>query len=397
MARLSFFIYSEDEDVRARVQDRLEATGEVELTSGISESSELAEALRTSVVDAVYVDLGKEPERLLEILERLPEPRPALFLGGPQENPQLLLRAMRLGAKEFFVDHRIDRDLTPILRQIEQQNRPRAETPARGGMLCVAGAKGGVGTTLVTCELAGALQDLGGSVAVVDLNLRFGDVAMYFDLRPPYSIADIVRKGEALDPTFLRSVMATHISGVRVLSAPSEIEDAEIVGGSHIERTLKLVRMEFDWVIVDLPNVWDPVALRAIDLSDQILIVTTLDVPSLTHTRLSLDLLQRFGCPEDRIRVAINRHTRSATFGPRELRELLGRDPDILIPDDTASALECVNEGKLMREVEKGGKVERSIRKLAAMTHEWITGEELKSKDDRASLVKRLKNIVMGG
>jgi pilus assembly protein CpaE len=375
MSKLLFSVHSEDATTYASVSRALAATGRVQVVAGPSSPRALAELLRSGQVDGIYVDLDRRANELLELLEETPAPRPVLVFGGSYADPQLLVRAMRLQPLDFLVKH----DVASLAERIEQLAEDSLRRPIpladMHGVLAVAGSKGGVGTTFVACELASALQQRGESAVVVDLNLRFSDIALYFDLKPLYTLADVARKGEALDETFLATTLASHASGVRVLAGPSSFEDGAAIGPGTVEATVRLLREQFEWVVLDLPSTWDELCLRALNAADQILLVTRVDVPSLTHTKQQLELLERLGAPRDRVRVLVNRYSRSSPFSEKELKVILGRMPDLVIPADDAIAARCANEGKLLSEAARGGKLERSIKRLAALSCKWVRGE----------------------
>jgi pilus assembly protein CpaE len=395
MNGLRCLVYSEDDAVQARVVRALRETRQAALLPPVRGRGGLADVLRTSQIDVLYVDLGSEPRELLELLEKLEQPRPALLLGGPRDNAELLLRAMRLQPLEFFVDHELGDSLAALLERLARERSPAAERRAPRCTLAIAGAKGGVGATLLTCELAAALQRLGQRVVVVDLNLHGGDVALHFDLAPPHGLAEIAKKGESLDEAFLHSVLAPHVGGVRVLAAPAEPENAGLIGAAHVERALRLLGQLFDWVILDLPVNWEHVGLRAVHGSDLILVVATPDVPALTHTRRKLELLERFGAPSERVRVVLNRHRSGTSFGLREVREALGREVDAWLPTDESAALASVNEGKLLHEVEPSGKLARAFDQLAEQVFAWSSGKPPPARKP-ATLLGKLRHYVAG-
>ncbi len=393
MSKLLFFVYSEDPETRSAASQAARATGRVEFVSEISDLVALQEILATAQIDGLYVDLSERSEELLELLESLPSPRPALILGGSNQAPPVLLRAMRLQPLDFLVEPTAAA-LAPHLESIASS--AVARNPRRKdhrSVLAVAGSKGGVGTTFVACELASSLQQLGHRVVVVDLNLRLGDAALYFDLKPPYTLADVAKKGMALDKTFLNTAIATHLCGVRVLSGPSEVQDIGMIGANHVERALELLREDFEWIVLDLPYAWDDICLRALNLVDQILLVTHTDVPALKHTKQQLELLERFGAPADQVRVIVNRFDRSGTLTAKELSEFLEREPDLLIPADDAVASQCVNLGKLLRDVGRGGRIEEAIHQLADLSCQWVLGEAAKPRE-RLSLLSRMRQYV---
>jgi pilus assembly protein CpaE len=394
MSGLRCLVYSQDDAVRTRVSRALALTGRVALLPTVSGRAALADVLRTSEIDLLYVDLGREATPLLELLEKLEQPKPALLLGGQRDDATVLLRAMRLHPLEFFVDQESTGALEAVVARLIEGRAPVEIRRAPRCTLALAGAKGGVGTTLVACELASALQRLGQRVVVVDLNLHGGNVALHFDLAPAHGLAEIAKKGDALDEAFMRSVLATHVGGVRVLAAPTEPEAAALIGAAHVERALRALSEQFDWVIVDLPAGWDHVGLRALHCSDLILLVATPEVPSLTHARRHLELLERFGAPQDRVRVVMNRYNPETHFAARELREGLGRDVDAWIPSDERTALSCINDGKLLQEVQPGGKLQRALEQLADRAFEWAGGSAPVRKSP--TLFARLRHYVAG-
>ena len=369
MSRLSFFVYSENDEVRARASRALALTGKVELVSALSQPSTLEEILRTAQIAGVYIDLTERTEAVLSVLESAPRPLPALILGGPASRPETLVRVFPLQPLAFFPDNDVGDVASLVARIASSHAAGRAPEPAHA-VLAVTGAKGGVGTTFVARELAAALHRLGERVIVVDLNLYRGDVAMHLDMRPQYTIADVVKKGGQLDRTFLASAVATHLSGVRVLAAPTDIHDRPIVSAALVERTLKMLTEEFQWVIVDLPHAWDEVSLRALNVADQALLVTSTDIPSMIHAQLQLQTLARFGAPEESVRLIVNRMPRPA-ISDGELREGLGRSPDFCVPDDAPVALRCVNEGKLVHDHARGGRLDRAYDELADRAFLW--------------------------
>ena len=393
MSKLLFFVYSDDAEVRSNVSNALRATGRVELVAAPSVPQSLDEILSTAQIDGLYVDLGSEPTQLLKLLESASSPRPNLLLGGSETDPSVLVRAMRLQPLDFLVDHDVSNLAANVERIASQGARRTARRQERRAAIAIVGSKGGVGATFVGCELASSLQQLGDRVVVIDLNLRLGDAALYFDLKPPYTLADVAKKGDALDKTFLETAIATHLCGVRVLAGPSEVQDVGMIGAGHIERAFQLLREDFEWIVLDLPRAWDDVCLRALNLVDHIILVTNTDVPSLRHTKLQLELLERFGAPDDQVRVVVNRFGRTSTLTEKEISEFLEREPDLLIPADDNVVSKCVNEGKLLRDVGRGGKVEESIRRLADLSCEWVLGENARSRQ-RPSFLTRMRQYV---
>jgi pilus assembly protein CpaE len=392
MRRLSFLVFSQSSDVHSSLAEALLATGQATIQASVSLESSLPQELRRHRVDALYIDLDPDPKPIFEAISNLPEPRPLLLFGSNQSDPQLLLRAMRLGARDFFVGHNLE-SLESVIRHAVP------ELPVSTGaapILAVVGAKGGVGATLIACELGVALQESGTRVLVCDLNLRLGDVPLYFDLRPLYSVADIAKKEGTLDMTFVNAVLAEHSSNVSVLAAPAHLEDIGSLNSSQLERILRFVQREFDCIILDLPWGFDDLSSRALEISSHILLVTTPDVPSLTHARTRLGLMERFGTSRDRVHVVLNRHSNMATFDKQYVVDFLGCDVDAVIPDHPAATQQCMNEGLLLRDAQGGEEMERALQLLRDRTNDWCQFERSHAGESPGSrhFVSRLRKLV---
>ncbi len=238
-------------------------------------------------------------------------------------------------------------------------------------MIALIGAKGGVGTSFVACQLGASLARLGGRTALVDGHMRHGDIALYLDLSPAYTFANLATGSEPVDSTYLSTALAPHSSGVQVLAAPERPEEADGVSLSCVERVVDLLRTEFDWVIWDTPQEFDDRSLFILDQADPILLITTPDVPAMNHTRMQLELLQRLGHSDGEIRIVINRTERKASVSARDARQFLDRAVDASIPNDYQRASACVNEGRTLHDMAPRSPLGRAVGELALLTHSW--------------------------
>ncbi len=174
MEHLSFVILSARDDCR----EALVKTGHADVKECLSDPTALHDAVRRSRPDVIFLDLADDPTTPLDQFEKLAIPRPLLMIVGPQEETGLILRAMRLGAREFLPVDPSEADLNAAVERL-LLDRPGSPQQVRtlAPVVAVMGAKGGVGTTFVACQLAAELARRGGRVVVVDLNLGIGDVA----------------------------------------------------------------------------------------------------------------------------------------------------------------------------------------------------------------------------
>ncbi len=347
----------------------LQSSAHVEIRARVDHLDDLVGAIAETRPDALLVALEQNPQAVFAALEKL-DPKPLLFFHGPDDS-QLILQAMRSGAREYIAPGPDEKD--QLRAAVERVTGEVAESsqvqPAP--LIALIGAKGGVGTSFVACQLGAALARLGGRTALVDGHMRHGDVALYLDLSPPHTFSSLATRSEPVDSTYLRTALAPHSSGVQVLAAPKRPEEADGVSVSCVEGVVGLLRTEFDWVIWDTPQDFDDRSLFILDQADPILLITTPEVPAMNHTRMQLELLERLGRSNEEIRIVINRTERKASVSARDAKEFLDRPVDASIPNDYRRASTCVNEGRTLDDVASRSPIGKALGELALLTHSW--------------------------
>ena len=215
----------------------------------------------------------------------------------------------------------------------------------RGRMIVVLGPKGGTGKTLTATNLAVALAESGKDVAIVDLDLQFGDVALTLGISPETTMYQLaISGGRNLDPSALDHFLAKHDSGVRALLAPSRPDQASAVSIELVRDVFSLLRSRYDFVIVDTPPGFTPEVIAAIDMSTDILMVGMLDSLSLKNTKLGLETLALMGYEQERIRLLLNRARSRVGISESDVVAVLSRQPDVFVPSDREIP-RAVNEG----------------------------------------------------
>jgi len=387
----SFVIFSEEPEFASEIEKQIRASGEARIAAVISDPDQLLGALKSEKPDGLFVDLGHAPHLVLDLLESLPVGLPLTVVSGPHTESVLILRAMHLGVKHFFPSEPSGAELTSVIVGLVRAAKPHAAS-LEGRVVAVMGTKGGVGATVMACQLAASLQEMGGRVALVDLNYPLGDVALHFDVEPTYTLADLARAEEELDATYLRTILKGHESGIQILAAPALMEDAESIRGVHIERVLPILRSDFDWVIVDVSRSWNEASVQALSLSNQILLVTLFDVPTLNHARQHKKLLEGLTLDGSRIRTVGNRHSKSDSVTVGDFKRVLGSEPDALIPNDYATTAESVNQGRPIGQVARGSAIHKAYRQLARDVYAWC-GVEIPQTQPAQSIAGRFRGV----
>jgi pilus assembly protein CpaE len=236
--------------------------------------------------------------------------------------------------------------------------------PAR--LIVVLGPKGGTGKTLTATNLAVALSQMGQSVALVDIDLQFGDVALTLGLAPESTFHDLAIAGGVLDQEVLEHYLVRHASGVKTLLAPSRPDQASAVSAELIRDAYSLLRQANDFVIVDTPPGFTSEVIASIDASTDLIMVGMLDSLSLKNTKLGLETLSLMGYDHSQVRLVLNRAHSRVGISVSDVISVLGREPDVYVPSDREIP-RAVNEGDPIVLSKPDSEAAAAFRSLAGM------------------------------
>jgi pilus assembly protein CpaE len=257
----------------------------------------------------------------------------------------MLRAALKAGVRDVFAP---DDDPESIVAAVcvadESVSRRRGaalDTPPEepvaheGSVITVFSTKGGVGKSVLSTNLAVALaRETGKQVVLVDLDLEFGDVSVMLQLPPERTIFDAAKAFDRLDPDMLQGFLVTHSSGLRALLAPIRPEEAESVTPGRIRQIIEMVRTLADYVVIDTPASLSDAVLTALELSDVVLAVATLDVPSVKNTKVSLQKLHQLGLDGAKVRLVLNRADSKVWLEPHEIEKAIADRIVARIPSD---------------------------------------------------------------
>jgi pilus assembly protein CpaE len=327
---------------------------------------------------AAVVGPGLGDDEALDLASRLQQAAPeiSVVLIRQRDSGDLLRAALRVGIKDVLP---ASSDATTLRASVaralevtsELRNRlagpagppePAAERQAR--VITVFSPKGGCGKTVLSTNLAVALAATGEEVALVDLDLNFGDVAIMLQLYPNRTIQDAAGAAD-LDAVTLKSYLTPHQAGIWALVAPTEPTFADAISVSSVATILKLLRSSFGYVVVDTPTVLSEHVMAAFDESDAIVMLATLDVPSIKNLKLALQTMEHLHYPSSRIHLVVNRADSRVGLRVPDVERLLGRAVDATIPSSRSVPL-SVNKGSPILVEEPRGIVAEAIRRVAS-------------------------------
>jgi pilus assembly protein CpaE len=279
------------------------------------------------------------------------------------KDPELILRAMRAGAKEFVLES----DHEELKLAVRSQAQPSDQAEGTGSIIAIFGAKGGVGSTTIAANLSGALQDMGQRVCLLDLDLHLGDVLSFMDVAGNYSITDVLANMARLDRDLLSSSMTKHSSGVNVLAQSVKMEEAEHIKGQDITSLLNFLKKNYDRIVIDGVRGFDEISLAALDASQHLLMVLTQDVPAVRNGQRCLELFSRLGYDQTKVRLILNRYQKSSKITLDVIAETLKVPVTHAISNDFVSVIDAINRGLLLKDAAPRAKLTQDIQALAPL------------------------------
>jgi pilus assembly protein CpaE len=284
-----------------------------------------------------------------------------------------------------------------VTSQHEGQSIEQNKLPQQGEVMVVCSAKGGIGRTILTVNLAVALSKKNLAVSIMDGDFQFGDVGLAMDLQTGFSIKEVVEGLETLDQYSLAGYLTKHESGVQVLPAPERPEFADMVTKEAVNKIIELLRLQHDYVVIDTEAGLNEQTLNLIEQADQILVVTNLEMTALKNTKLFLETLEILGL-KARARVIINRANMESVIAAEDAAKILGAENPIYIPNDFQICSKSLNIG--IPFVINQGKtdVAKGVFKMAELLSSKQTNNHLKSPKTHTLLSKWFtKKRIKGG
>lgn len=299
-------------------------------------------------------------------------PESCVVVTGADVSPIAISRAVSAGARGFILRPFEASDLADTIRDAhtnltDLRRLQRGDlTPARnrGMVITVYSPKGGVGCTTIATNLAVALAARSKKrVAIVDLDLQFGDVGVALDLRSANSVIELIAHDEQLDAGLVEDVFVKHESGIHVLVAPEHVGTADSADPVRIVRAIEALRDHFAYIVCDLWSSLDDLSLGMLRTADQVVLVTTPELPSLKNIRRVIAASPLLG--DDRTQIVLNRHPGKAGVSIADVEKNLGRRVTSSIPSEGIGVTDAINQGISMFDSRARVRASQSYMRLA--------------------------------
>jgi len=327
MPHLLVTIIAQDDDLRAilkvQVDDSAIARAMAEFSAyPVSTSDPLIRRIQVSTPDVVLLDVpSADPSSALHAIELLHAELPNLpvFALGDMSQPQIIVAAMRSGAREFLEKPTRSGQLLEAFARLTSAQRKSKSSGKRGRIYTVLNAKGGCGATTVAVNTALSIQGGDAQTAIVDL-APIGHAALHLNLKPAFTVRDALLNLHRLDGSLLQSYMTRHESGVHLLAgaaAPLDLDSPS----SQLAALFDHLVSHYSHVLVDLSNRLDGVTRVLCDLSESVVLVAQTDVTSL-WSAAKVQQIMSDGASREKFMLVLNRFRKIPGFRDSEAESL---------------------------------------------------------------------------
>ena len=294
--------------------------------------------------DVIIIDLDSDPEFALELVESLcANGATTVMVYSSKPDPDLLVRCMRAGAREFLTPpFALNTMAEALVRAQSRRTVTRLPRKTGGRLLVFLGAKGGAGVTTLACNFAVALaQESTQSTLLIDLDLPLGDAALNLGIVTEYSTVNALQEAGRLDASFLNKLLIKHSSGVSVLAAPGKFPQFHATNEA-IDKLMTVARQEFDNVVVDVGSRLDLTDTALFKDAFTIYLVTQAGIPELRNSNRLISQFFTVGSPK--LEIVINRYEpRSLGVSDETITKALTRPANWKIPNDYAAVRQMQN------------------------------------------------------
>ncbi len=386
MSKITVMIVDDVAATREDIKRLLYFEEDIVIVGEAKDGDEAVEMVQAIKPEVILMDINMprmDGIRASEIITEM-NPDSSIVIISIQSEKEYLRKAMTAGARDYLVKPFSSEELAETIRRVGNftkkrhlnlvggKNSSTIQIRNQGKIISFFSTKGGIGKTTISCNLAVSLaQSTRTKLALVDMDLQGGDIPVFMNIPAKGGLDEIVQEEDYSDPSLLETYLNLHMSGIKILTAPSSPENAELITAAHVEGIIKSLRDIYDYVLLDTSSSLNDITLSCLELSDQILLIADQDLPTLRHAKVNLELLEKLGLSE-KTKFILNRFRKDA-IKTNELEKHINCKLWYTLPLDIATVTTSINKGQPFVLSKPSAEISKEINKMALLLNDSCT------------------------
>lgn len=347
--KLSLMIIESDAKAKSDFLNYFEKKSFVEIVGVYNDVMEAYNDIFDKKPAIIVIDITDKTDLALELINKVSFSlrNTVVFVTSDDSSSKTVISAMRAGAREFVMKPIQPQELDISL----EKTKLLINSDSSGAQACkiftVFSNKGGIGKTAIATNLALSLAEITNKkVALIDLNLQLGDVTTFLDINPSFDISYVVNNLNRVDDQFLLTSLEKYKNKeLYILADPPYLEQAEEIAAEQVNSVINKLKSVFSYIIIDTGSNFDSKTLSALDAADEILLVSMVNLPSIRNTQRCLELFNRLGYDNSKIKLVINRYLSNDEIKVEDVEDVLGHKIFWKIPNNYFVMMSAINKG----------------------------------------------------
>lgn len=381
---LNIILIDSEENSRNIIKSYLSDLENVQISSEcILEYSDIDEGIKKSFEtqnSILLIDISENTEKALESIRKLKDEKKDSLIAALsyKATTDVIIKAMRAGAKEFISKPVIKTDfketITALIQEIE--NKTVNESCK---IISTFSNKGGIGKTSIAVNLAMELAQLSKEkVALVDLNLQLGDVATFLDLTPSFAMDYIANNIQNMDDNeLLKTLTRYKNTSLYVIADPLNIDKSQEITAAQIEEILQSLKKSFSYIVIDIGTNIDSKMIKALDMSDLILLVATVNLPAIRSIQRCMEMFNKLGYTKDKIKLILNRYMENEEIKTSDIEEVVKQKVYWKIPNNYLTMMSAINKGVPVNEINPESNIAQNYMDFASKVSDYLITQKL--------------------
>ena len=373
----SVFILDKNEQSRNITKSFIEGLEFIENIEGFDNYKQGYEAIKNSQNPIVIMDISEEFAELNEIADNIKLCTSKIIITSLDYSTNTIIKALRLGAKEFLPKPILKDDLIRVLTMLNSVSAENDSSQSK--IISVYSNKGGIGKTTIAVNLAAELARVTkDKVALIDLNLQLGDISTFLNLNPPFDVNYVMRKlVDKSEDILIKGFEKYKDTSLYILADPSYIEQSESITPAMVTTLFAALKKIFSYIVIDMSSSIDPISLKILDSSDWILFTTIVNIPAIRNAQRCLNLFRSRKYPKDKVKIIINRYMDNDEINLEDIENTLGETIYWKIPNNYFTIMEAINKGETITEINAKSNIGNNFRDFATRVSDDIIEQSI--------------------